>query len=90
MTIINFKDEYPDKFEKSGFECIICGEKVREGDPIHECSEKKLKNMERGKKAAETRLDNRGSVREITTIDGAYNFLANEMLDPDFEDINDY
>ena len=89
MTIINFKDAYPDKFEKSDYECLICGEKVREGDHIHECSEKKLKNMERGKKAAETRLENKGSVREITTLDGAFNFLANEMLDPDFEDIED-
>ena len=87
--IIKFKDEHPNKFESIKRKCETCGVWIKKGDFIHKCDEKKIKNIERGKKAAETRLDNYGVyTSEEISIDDAYKIMK-EMVDPEYADFEE-
>jgi ribosomal protein L44E len=52
-----------DFFKEKMNYCPICGRK--DYLSIHKCSPTFLKNMERGKKAAEKRLENYGSMKPV-------------------------
>ena len=84
IKIIKFKDECPEKFEPIRRKCIACGDWVKKGDFLHKCNEKKLKNIERGKESADTRLNNYGVYgSEETTLYDAYKMIE-EMMDPEY------
>ena len=82
--IINFQEEYPEKFEIDDYYCPICDIHIRIGDPIHKCSEKKLRDIERAEKAAETRRQN-SFEKEPTTLCDAFDEIE-KMHDPEFDE----
>ncbi len=63
--IIRLYDKFPERFEHENRYCPICGDKVKKSSPLHRCSEKKIKNIEAGRKGYENRLDkNDGTIEE--------------------------
>jgi len=81
--VIKFQEQFPDRFEGTTRECPVCGEMIKKGDFIHKCSKKKLKNIERSQKAAETKKKNKDKLR-IKENMGEVQDELKSMLDEDY------
>ncbi|KKM80719.1 hypothetical protein LCGC14_1337100 [marine sediment metagenome] len=87
MTI-KFQEQFPDKFEGITRECQVCGEMIKKGDFIHKCSKKKLKNIERARRAAETKKKNKEQLRVKENMGEVQDELT-AMLDKDYIDLEE-
>ena len=86
--ILKYKDINPDRFEHGNRHCPVCGEYIQKGSWIHECDAKVLKNIDRGRKAAETRLENDGYYAQERTLDDRFAEIE-DMLDMDYIDLDE-
>ena len=86
---MNTNKEYnSDNFERNNRHCPVCGDYVQKGNNLHRCDEKKLKNIERGRKAAETRLEEDGYYFTERSIEDHFSELEN-MVDMDYLDVEE-